>query len=334
MIKLELRKKTKDYIIPLSFVSQWCGSNVICKNTIIDDLAKYFSNTKYAEYEVDMSDNIMLDGERVGRKYYQLYFIDSRNTLLQMVKMSKNSLLLKHIHFQMEKFDYQHQLEIIDECLLKIYDAINVNLNEFIGGVVVDYERSELLDILQQSTFIAADGRKIDGLETEELIQIFLNTISEIQAEEPDNLLVIIKDIDHLVSKVGYRNVVMQMTEISRNSSIRFIVSTSLPGYVVVNEELYDGVSSFGDEMVSLPQFEYLKEYIENSYPCLKEWNNDDLLKALEESVLFMGSSFSFSSLDTLVISKLMNKTMLIDNYIKNITNPLLISFLNDKNVV
>ena len=55
-------------------ITQLCGINVQMKNYIIQNIVKYFSNTKYAEYEDKDDCVIKIDNEVVGRKYFTTYY--------------------------------------------------------------------------------------------------------------------------------------------------------------------------------------------------------------------------------------------------------------------
>ena len=76
-------------------ITQLCGINVQKKNNIIQNIVKYFSNTKYAEYE-DKDDCVFkIDDEVVGRKYYTTYYIANISDLISNIQISKNSIMKK-----------------------------------------------------------------------------------------------------------------------------------------------------------------------------------------------------------------------------------------------
>lgn len=68
---------------------------------------KYFSNTKYAEYE-DKDDCVFkIDDEVVGRKYYTTYYIANISDLISNIQISKNSIMKKHVDYINSKYDNQ-----------------------------------------------------------------------------------------------------------------------------------------------------------------------------------------------------------------------------------
>ena len=48
---ISIKSNEKTYEVALNEVNQWCGVNIVRKNKIIRMLEKYFSKSKYMEYE-------------------------------------------------------------------------------------------------------------------------------------------------------------------------------------------------------------------------------------------------------------------------------------------
>ena len=54
---------------------------------IIQSLYKYFSGGKYASYEEQMQDIIRIEGRKVGRKYFSVFFhVAARESLINAIK--------------------------------------------------------------------------------------------------------------------------------------------------------------------------------------------------------------------------------------------------------
>ena len=88
-------------------ITQLCGINVQKKNNIIQNIIKYFSTTKYAEYEDKDDCVIKIDDEVVGRKYYTTYYISNINDLISNIQISKNSIMKKYVYYVNSKYDNQ-----------------------------------------------------------------------------------------------------------------------------------------------------------------------------------------------------------------------------------
>lgn len=78
--------------ISLEPITQVCGTNIKRKNAIINNIAKYFLGSKYAEYDEMQAYDIRVDDKVVGRKYFNVYRI-SKEDLVCGIEISKTSLM-------------------------------------------------------------------------------------------------------------------------------------------------------------------------------------------------------------------------------------------------
>ena len=79
--------------ISLEPITQVCGTNIKRKNAIINNIVKYFSGSKYAEYDEMQAYDIRIDDKVVGRKYFNVYRIKSKEDLVCGIEISKTSLM-------------------------------------------------------------------------------------------------------------------------------------------------------------------------------------------------------------------------------------------------
>ena len=79
--------------ISLEPITQVCGTNIKRKNAIINNIAKYFLGSKYAEYDEMQAYDIRVDDKVVGRKYFNVYRIKSKEDLVCGIEISKTSLM-------------------------------------------------------------------------------------------------------------------------------------------------------------------------------------------------------------------------------------------------
>ena len=69
----------KKYMFELAPVTQLCGQNVIKKTYIFESIRRYFSTYKYREEANKWRDNVKLDNETVGRKFFTVISIQITN---------------------------------------------------------------------------------------------------------------------------------------------------------------------------------------------------------------------------------------------------------------
>lgn len=325
---LSVKCEDKIYEVSLNGISQWCGYDVKTKNRIIDILNKYFSSAKYLEYERDMSGCIAIDGEKIGRKYYKIYCISSKEDLIQYIKGAKTGLIIKYIKSVINKFDYQKELEIIDDALLKIYQILNEDIESF-GKVMFDYDREELFSIIHQSEIKSSDSDYLEILSEYELATIFLNTYKKIQTIEPEKSLIIFKNIDHLIHKEKYDNFIHICDDVKMDSNTEFIISSSIDEYVYFDKILCEGITVFNDVIYRVPEYIHLKEYVENEYPIYEELDEDTFDLIMKKCINKIGKTGNITSFEDVAIYKMINKTLLIDNIIEKPVKSMVIAYIS-----
>ena len=60
-------------------------------------------------------DNVLIDNESVGRKYFSIISIRETADMIQLIKWSKQSLMMEYVKNIMQKFDWQLHLRTITE---------------------------------------------------------------------------------------------------------------------------------------------------------------------------------------------------------------------------
>ena len=98
-MSISIKTNKTTYQFEIGAVNQWCGENIILKNQIVDIISKYFSKSKYAEYEENMVCDVFIDNESVGRNYYNTFLISSREEMISNMKF------LKRVKRKMKRID-------------------------------------------------------------------------------------------------------------------------------------------------------------------------------------------------------------------------------------
>ena len=124
-MRIEIKDKNESYVINLQQITQLLGTNIKKKTFILNSLDKFFSNTKYGSYEADMQDNIKVEGQKVGRKYFSSHRVRTRQELIKEIKISKTSMMMQYLLSRYTEFDCQSEQDVIAEHLEKLYLHIN-----------------------------------------------------------------------------------------------------------------------------------------------------------------------------------------------------------------
>ena len=275
----------KEYKLQVEPVSQWCGTNIRKKQYIVSSIKKYFSSSKYAEYEKELIDNVYVDGKMAGRKYFVVHHISTREDLISNIKMGKTSMMGKYIVNQLNDFSFQTELEIIEESLSKIFDGINAVLMDKLGNISLDYEQNSIFDMAQYFEVRGKEGEYLEKLTNYELIEIYLELLGELQGIFPEKRMIIFENLDHILSVEQYKKMYKICQRIGEQTDSWFILTTSINGYVYLEKDNLESITVINDEEYILPDYIHLLQFINDSYPYYKLWEERELLCSLEKII-------------------------------------------------
>lgn len=327
-MNIDIYEYEKKYSFELKPITQMCGQNIQKKVFILESLRKYFSTYKYRETRNRWRDNVRIDNEQVGRKYFSVVSINGIAELLNMIKLSKQGLMINYIKQLTQKFDWQLHLRTIDEELEEMFRFMNGEINK-LGNIELTYEEADIWEMVQKSNVMGMNQMILEDVNNYDLLVIFLNLIKEIMKIEPQKMLVIIENIDHLISTKEYIDVLKKINNISVKYDIYFILSTSLEGYVVCEKELCDGIIIWGDEDFQMPKMSELLTYIQNNYPYNKKFSEEQLQKDLTSIMHKICSEKYLMNVEENVICKMINQTLMLHEKWSGTENMLEIAFLN-----
>lgn len=306
-MKLDIITSNTKYKINVSSVSQWCGKNVKRKNHILNILCQYFS----AGRGECMARNVLIDNEEVGRKYYQIHRISTREDLINSIKIGKTTLMCQYLKSLIGDFDYQDSLLKIDDILTMIFEKLNAEMYK-LGNVELMYHQEQVWDMVQKVDISTKDERPISDLENCELVEIYIKLQEQLQYKMPDKRLYIFENADHLLEIDEYENVYNKCYEIANKSDSRFIFTTSLDGYVVLNRQNSNSVTIINEEEYTLDDIEYVCRFINEYYPCDINLSEEVVIECLANIVHGIGALTPIRNMRELVICKLLNKDMCI----------------------
>ena len=301
----------KKYTFELASVTQLCGQNIVKKTYIFESIRRYFSTYKYREEANKWRDNVKLDNENVGRKFFTVISIRNIADILDMIKWSKQSLMAEYVKQMMQRNDLQLHLRAIDEELEMMFQSMNVEINR-LGEIELTYAVADVWDMVQKSSIVGSDEIVLEDKTNYELFLIFLNLIEEVMEVNPKKMLVLMENMDHFISRKEYQAILEKLKQIGRKYTVYFVLSTSIDGYVGCDKELCSGITVFGDVDFQMPEFEELYEYIKNNYPCnkilLEEQVCADLIKITQK----IGQKEYLYDVEQSVICKLINQTLML----------------------
>lgn len=310
-MRIEVTEYEKKYSFDLERVTQLCGTNIIKKTYILESLRRYFSTYKYREEKNKWRDNVKVDRETVGRKYFQVLSVNGTQELLTMIKWSKQSLMMEYAKQLMQKFDWQMHLRTINEELDEMFQIMNDEISK-IGNIELTYAMADVWDMIQKSDLTGGEETAVEDQENYELLMMFIRLVEEVVKTNPRKMMIIVENIDHLVSHEEYEAVLGELQKIGMKCDVYFVLSTSIDGYVVCNREFCRGITVFGDVDFQMPEFDRLSGYIQDNYPYYKKISEDHLRNDLEKIIHKIGRENYLSGVEENVVCKLLNQTLML----------------------
>ncbi len=326
-MKVDVTEYEKRYTFELESVTQLCGQNIVKKTYILESLRRYFSTYKYREEKNKWRDNVRVDDEAVGRKFFTILSVNGMSEILMMIKWSKQSLMVEYVKQLMQKFNWQMHLRMINEELEEMFQIMNEDLNK-LGGIELAYTMSDVWDMIQKSSVISSDEILLEDKRNYELLLIFLNLIEEIIKANPKKMLVIIENIDHLISREEYKDILNKLQNIGMRYDIYFVLSTSIDGYVGCDKELCHGITILNDVDFQMPEYDEISKYVYENYPYNKRVSEKQLRDDLKKIIHRIGRKEFLCHVEENVVCKLINQSLMLHEKWEDSENLAEIAFL------
>ncbi|MCQ2499624.1 MAG: type II CRISPR-associated endonuclease Cas1 [Lachnospiraceae bacterium] len=315
-------------------VTQLCGQNIRRKQFVINSLIKYFSNEKYMESEEQYRDNVYIDNEQVGRNYFKVIRILNIEDILKLINVGKATLLSQYIKDRLAAFDCENHLVHIENIPIEIFNIINNEMVKSIGDIAIDFSTSDLWEIVQKSKAYSRDGEAIELKSPFELLRIMINLIIKNTQNSAERIIIDIENMDHWLDIGEYKSFMNEMITYSDIYNIYIIVSTSLDGYVLVRDDVIEGITVFNSIDFTFPNVERLSTFINENYPYFRIFENDELLKYITPMVQRIGKEGYIIESVEMAICKIINDTLVEPEIRKDKENRAVTAFLNGYTMV
>jgi len=333
-MKITVKRNTLNIEFSLEQFTQLCGTNIKDKEYVIDSLDKYFSTSKYQDYDAKYIDNILVDEEDVGRKYFETAVIRNRSDILNLLKITKTSRLKKHIEILLHESTCQEQLFAIENALNIIFNGINENLMYCDSMLNLEYEPSDIFEIVQKSDVRAQNDKYLEELTNYELLDELIKLLNAYQQDSGVKLMLIIDNIDHLIDKNEYEVICEKLLEAIKKSDLWIIISTTLDGYAYITRYTITGITCINDIVYNMPTIDELMDFLGRHYPMYMEFCEDDIFKMMTLVIQHVGKDEYAKDYRADILLKLINVAEGMKQATKIELNNPEISFLMRKDMV
>ena len=242
-------------------------------------------------------------------------FDQVKKDIIQMIKMTKQSLLMEYVKNIIQDFDWQLHLRNLSEEIEIMFQIINDQVNK-VGDIEISYAMSDVWDMVQKSEVSGIDDTELSDKSNAELILILLNIVDNVLKNNPKKTLILFENLDHLVSLEEYIEIIHAAETISKKYDLYFIFSSSLNKYVCCDVDYLEGISVFGDVHFQMPEYNRLYLFLKENYPYEKEFSNEHVQEIICNIIQNIGQSNFLNTVEENVVCKLINQTLLLDDKI------------------
>lgn len=327
-MKIKIIDDIRYYELNLLPITQLVGANITKKSFILKSLEKHFSSSKYKEYETHYKNNIRIEDQLIGRNYFKLYKVSKREDLLKAIQLSKSSILYKYINMKLKTYELQAELDKLEIQFDQILNNLNTEMLDGINTIQLTYEQKELLNIIPKSDVQCYDGRHLETLSNYELFIIYIDLIEKINSIAPTKTLVIIENIDHMISYKEYSKLFERNKEVAYKYDYYVLVTSSLKSFVIIDEQFTEGIHIINDEMVILPELYRLVQFVKENYPIDIEINKEEIRHILSLMIQEIGKDNIEFSARSDIFLKLINRSMCLNTKTSSIANSIETKFL------
>lgn len=312
-MKMTVMDGCRKYHINLKPITQLIGNNIPLKAFLCSSMEKHFSSSRYMEYEEKMVENVLVDGGQIGRKYFAINVIRTRQDMLSELKIGKTSKMKMYLQYMMQNVDYQSELFEIERNLQKIFQSINTIFSEENSMLELSFQENELMEIIQTAEVKAKD-QWIEVLSNKELFIEYIKMLEHIQEIKGIKTMIIIENIDHLLTREEFLEIMELWKNATEKSDLWVVVTTSLEKYVYVTKEDTDGIHCVEEEIIILPQFDEIKNFVVENYPLYYEFNDKEISGLIQEFSSIIGNVNQKVDLRKYILCKLFQKSECLGN--------------------
>ena len=272
-----MKLKFNEFEIDILPFVQLCGMNCKKKEFIINSIEKHFSSAKYKDYEKEYQECFLVDGQILGRNYFKTYSIQNREDIIRYIQISKSSIMMQYFSNCLMEYNCTQDMSVIVEHLENIFQNINETFLENGSKVKLSFEENNIFNLIQNAKVESYDGQDIHLLNNLELLTEFLQLIEKNLLYQPGKILMIFKNIDHLLERQEYQLFVDKVEKISNGFDISIICTLSIEGYVDIRKQFFEGIHIINDVVYQMPELERVKKFVQDHYPSGRKVSEKDV---------------------------------------------------------
>lgn len=284
---------------------------------IFRSLYYYFNKAPQLSTNIYGDDKIEIafDDEAMSVKNNETYFINSRESIYNQMIYKKNSLLFDYLNSQSDNIEINHDLERMNDELLKIELSLQDTLDKNSNNLKASFQEQTYLDLLKNNLMINYELDNsiypLEFMDTEALLDEFLNFLKFKLDNDGRTVWLILYNLESFVSAEEMYNFVLKAKKMVAESDMKLMVIGNSLENIPINEHDVENIVIAADEFHQMLPFENLLETIKLHYPSDFYWSPEDTVNAIRRIAPLVGSSKKmFISSKDLVLLKVVNEVL------------------------
>ena len=329
--------------------TQIVGQNQQLKYYIWQLLIWYFNGKKYSEEDLNIFNQtepeISTETGVLKRNFFDIISISDIQDLSEQMAYKKGTVAFDFMKISLNTVDVASEIDEInnrlDKISMHINDTINLNVSDVSYRTESNYFTIDQLLTKNFSPFFNVNHQNIsfEFVDNETKVLIFLEMIERKLIDNPNQRLLIFKNMDDYLSHSSFVVICEKLSELcSKYPYFYCMVFPSNEGYLHVTRDNVEHINIVSDFVEHLFEFQFMFHRFHSQYPSNTVPSEEDFLKLLQRN-----SSYLFTQeidhvslgITDLVAIKILNNLYQYDkklNYVIPMTNQLELQFLQDKN--
>ncbi len=300
--------------IKLGDITNVVGQDFCSIDYFIEHFVDYFSKYKFSTTDENMYDfNIFfkVDNEEVSRNFFDVCYIDS-STINTHLLFNKDSLIYNYCESVLNDLKISHSMT-------KIYDEIEniaVEISKLLPETIKDYVEvsgKEVTESIVLKHFIemttTRENLSLKYISNAEKLELIMNLVIESSVRDNNTKVVVIKNIDSLLSKEEFIKFNNKIQQVTKNYNIKFLVSSKKSQYLVGGIDDVEFVTVMSDIILNIPDINFFTDFINRNYPTSEVFTEVQVYNVLKRiSTILLSKNVALEYTKDFVFVKLVNQ--------------------------
>lgn len=242
----------------------------------------------------DNSIEILLDDNKVSVKNTDVYFIHDRESIYNQMQYKKGSLLYDNLSNLSDDTSINKIVDGMNDDNLKLEIVVQDYLKEYSNNLKVNFSDFNYMDMLKNSLLLSYEENSInyplEFMDTEELLDEFLNFLKFKLKDNGNSTWIVIYNINNIISGFNEREFIEELKVLKDEYDKVIFIGNSLSN-VPIDETDIENIVISADEFHQLLPADELFKSVQMRYPNEMDIEMSELSEAIKRIAFLVGSS-------------------------------------------